>query len=110
MEKSHRRFQLGPGAASLIMMIVVLSMSALGILALVNARNDRQLSLRAAEVATEVYTLNERAVERTAELDAVLAEAQKNTTDDAAYLEAVDAALPAGMTLEDNLVSWQEEV
>ena len=34
----------GPGAASLILIVVILSMSVLGMLALMNARNDARLS------------------------------------------------------------------
>ena len=40
------RVSFGPGAASLILIVVILSMSVLGILALMNARNDIKLCER----------------------------------------------------------------
>ena len=52
---------MGPGAASLIMIFVMLSMSVLSMLSLMNSRNDVRLSERSAEVAGEIYTLNETA-------------------------------------------------
>ena len=40
----------GPGAASLILIVVILSMGVLGMLALMNARNDARLSERSTAV------------------------------------------------------------
>lgn len=107
-KNAFRRFQIGPGAASLIMILVVVSMSALGILALYNARSDYQLSLRSADVAEQIYQLNDLAEAHLVELDAVLAASQ--TADETEYLAAVGAALPEGMTLDDRTVSWQEKL
>ena len=39
MKNRESRVSFGPGAASLILIVVILSMSVLGILALMNARN-----------------------------------------------------------------------
>ena len=47
---------MGPGAASLIMIFVMLSMSVLSMLSLMNSRNDVRLSERSAEVAGEIYS------------------------------------------------------
>lgn len=88
----------GPGAASLILIFVVLSMSILGMLALINGRNDAQLSRRSAQVIEAVYQLNERAELRRGELDALI----KNHADYAALL-------PEGVTLEDGALCWTEE-
>ena len=74
--------QFGPGASSLILIFVVLSMSILGMLALINGRSDFQLSRRSAQVIEAVYQLNERAELRRAELDALVrnhADFRKNT-------------------------------
>ena len=51
----------GPGAASLILIVVILSMGVLGMLALMNARNDARLSQRSMEVVAAGFTLNDRA-------------------------------------------------
>lgn len=48
---NQREYRIGPGAASLMLLVVVLSMSVLGMLALMSARSDENLSLRSAEVA-----------------------------------------------------------
>ena len=90
--------QFGPGASSLILIFVVLSMSILGMLALINGRNDFQLSRRSAQVIEAVYQLNERAELRRAELDALV----KNHADYAALL-------PEGVSLEDGALCWTEE-
>ena len=45
---NQREYRIGPGAASLMLLVVVLSMSVLGMLALMSARSDENLSLRSA--------------------------------------------------------------
>ena len=55
------RISFGPGAASLILIVVILSMSVLGILALMNARSDSALSRRSIDVVAAGYALNDRA-------------------------------------------------
>ncbi len=39
---SQREYRIGPGAASLMLLVVVLSMCVLGVLALMGARSDRR--------------------------------------------------------------------
>ena len=105
--KSNLSF--GPGAASLILIVVILSMGVLGMLALMNARNDAQLSRRSIEVVAAGYDLNDRAERDVAELDAVLARCAASTFSDEAYLAAVRGNLPDGMLMgqEDRIVSWE---
>ena len=99
----------GPGAASLILIVVILSMSVLGMLALMNARNDAQLSRRSIEVVAAGYELNDKAERGVAELDAVLARCAASTFSDEAYLAAVRGNLPDGMLMdqEDRIISWE---
>ena len=99
----------GPGAASLILIVVILSMAVLGMLALMNARNDAQLSRRSIEVVAAGYALNDRAERSVAELDAVLARCATSTFSDEAYLAAVRGNLPDGMLMgqDDRIVSWE---
>ena len=52
------RISFGPGAASLILIVVILSMSVLGILALMNARSDSRLSARSLQVVQAGYALH----------------------------------------------------
>ena len=99
----------GPGAASLILIVVILSMGVLGMLALMNARNDAQLSRRSIEVVAAGYALNDRAERSVAELDAVLARYAAATYSEEAYLNAVRCSLPDGMLMGENsrIVSWE---
>ena len=99
----------GPGAASLILIVVILSMGVLGMLALMNARNDAQLSRRSIEVVAAGYELNDKAERSVAELDEVLARCAVSTFSDEAYLVAVRANLPDGMLMGENsrIVSWE---
>lgn len=99
----------GPGAASLILIVVILSMGVLGMLALMNARNDAQLSRRSIEVVAAGYALNDRAERSVAELDAVLVRCATSTFSDDAYLAAVRGNLPDGMLMgqDDRIVSWE---
>ena len=99
----------GPGAASLILIVVILSMGVLGMLALMNARNDAKLSNRSMEVVAAGFALNDKAERGVAELDAVLARCAASTFSDEAYLTAVRSNLPDGMLMgqEDRIVRWE---
>jgi hypothetical protein len=108
---SQRRkssISFGPGASSLILIFVVLAMSVLGMLALMNSRNDAKMSSRSAQVTQGAYELNALMEERRAELDALLKKAGEENADDGAYLSAVADALPEDMTIRDRTVSWTE--
>ena len=100
---NQREYRIGPGAASLMLLVVVLSMSALGMLAMMSARSDESLSLRSQDVARQVAELNVSAEQSLARLDAVLADAARAAQGEADYLARVEAALAeepeAGMTL-----------
>lgn len=102
------RISFGPGAASLILIVVILSMSVLGMLALMNARSDHQLSVRSIAVVEAGYGLNAAAERSLATLDAVLVSCAEASDSDEAYLEAVRGSLPAGMRLEERTVTWNE--
>ena len=71
--KRKSSVSFGPGAASLILIVVILSMGVLGMLALMNARNDARLSSRSIEVVAAGFELNDQAERKLAELDDVLA-------------------------------------
>ena len=105
--KSNLSF--GPGAASLILIVVILSMGVLGMLALMNARNDARLSQRSMEVVAAGFALNDRAERGVAELDAVVARCAAATYSDEAFLDAVRGSLPDGMLMAEGgrIVSWQ---
>ena len=99
----------GPGAASLILIVVILSMSVLGMLALMSARSDMALTRRSAQVIQAVYELNAEAERRFAALDDAVAALKGGEADEAALLSRLADRLPAGMSLRDGVVSWTEE-
>ena len=106
MKKS--RISFGPGAASLILIVVILSMSVLGILALMNARSDSRLSRRSIEVVAAGYALNDAAEKSLAALDAAAVKCAAASDTDEAYIEALRGNLPAGMLLDGREVRWTE--
>ena len=103
-----RKVALGPGAASLILIVVALSLCMMAMLTQITARNDFNLCSRSAEMVQRVHELNSGSERRLAELDAVLYNAQKETTDMEAYKAKVGETLPEGMSLEEDRVSWTE--
>ncbi len=106
--KKRSSVSLGPGAASLILIFVVLALAALGMLSLMTSRNDLSLSVRSARVTEAVYRLQATAEERRAELDALLQRCAGETDTEEEYLEAVEASLPEEVLLEDGQLVWQE--
>ena len=103
-----RKVALGPGAASLILIVVVLSLCMMAMLTQIGARNDYNLCKRSAEMVQRVYELNAQSEKKLAELDAVLVAEQKNASGMDAYLKAVGEKLPEGMTLEEDKITWTE--
>jgi hypothetical protein len=106
--KKKSMISFGPGASSLILIFVVLALSTLGMLSLMNSRNDIRLSERSVQVTQAVYALQTAAEEKRAALDALLASAAKEAENSEAYLAAVQAALPQDVTWEDGALCWKE--
>lgn len=104
----QRKIALGPGASSLILIVVVLSMCVLCMLTFISARNDESLSLRSAAMTETVYDLNARSERSLAALDAVLALCAAQCTDQAEYLALVAENLPQDMELDGENVYWTE--
>ena len=104
-----RKVALGPGAASLILIVVVLSLCMMAMLTQIGARNDYNLCKRSAEMVQRVYELNEQSERKLAQLDAQLVKAQQEAGDNKeSYLEKVETLLPEGMTLNEEQVTWTE--
>ena len=87
-----QKIAFGPGAASLMLIAVVLALSVLTVLTMISARNDEALSQRSVETRQEVYGLFARAERSLAKLDAVAAAAGKE-----------------GMRMENDQVFWEEQ-
>ena len=106
---NKRKVALGPGAASLILIIVVLSLCMMAMLTQISARNDYNLCSRSAEMVQRVYELNAQSEQKLAELDAILVSAGKEAGDSMdAYLEKVEGLLPEDMSLDEDRITWTE--
>ena len=107
---NKRKIALGPGAASLILIVVVLSLAMLAMLMQISSRNDLSLASRSAEMTARVYDLNADAERKLAYLDEVLIECRKDikTNDMQAYLNLLAEKLPAGYDLLDDEVTWMD--
>ena len=105
---NKRKIALGPGAASLILIVVILSLCMLSMLMQIGSRNDYSLTTRSAEMISRVYDLSSNSERKLAELDAILVRCAKETTDMDAYLALVEENLPEGYEIMDDEVTWTE--
>lgn len=105
----NKRFRMSPGAPSLVLIVVVLSMSIMGMLMFIRTQNDQRLSDRSILVARTDAVLMEKAEETFAGLDNLVSVCKNNTETDDAYLLAVEDALPEGMEMVDRTITWQEK-
>lgn len=104
----RNRIAFGPGAASLILIVVVLSMSVLGILSLMSARGDLSFSMRSTQVIQAVYELQNRAERTYGELDEILKRCTEKATSEDEYREAVEKTLEYKFSLENDQIIWEE--
>ncbi len=105
-----KSWKVGPGAVSMLLMLVVVSMSVLGALALLSAKDAERLSDRAAEVAQIAAELDVRAEMTLSRLDALAARCAAEAENEEDYLERIAAALPEGTALEDRRIIWTERL
>ncbi len=106
---NKRKIAVGPGAASLILIAVVLALSVLTVLTMIAARNDEALTSRSVETRREVYGLFAAGETSLAKLDAVLVSCLADHPEDPdAYYAAVKEKLPDGMKMKGAEVSWTE--
>ena len=106
--KNKSSITLGPGASSLVLIFVVLSLAALGMLSLMTSRNDLSLAERSAQVIQAVYALNVRAEEKRAELDGLLKECTESATGEDAF-SILETMLPEDVELEDGQLLFTVE-
>ena len=104
---NRRDFQIGPGAASLLLIAVVLCMGVLGSLSLVSSRGDAKLSERSLRMTESAAQLYLEAEQKLAALDGLLAELS-DAEDDEAYLAAIQEHLPSDAQLSERTLRWEE--
>ena len=104
MSNKKSSVSFGPGAASLILIFVVLAMSVLGMLSLMNSRNDLKFSERSAQVMESVYTLNVEAEEKYVQVQDMLLEIASSAQNEEAYTAAIEENLDEDMDWEDGVI------
>ena len=109
-----RSFHLSHGAPSLVLIVVVLSMSIMGMLMFIRTQNDKKLSQRSIQVAIADAALFEQAEKTYAALDALVAESKAQAANDEVFLENLPDVLPDGLEMdfdpESRLIFWVESV
>ena len=113
-----RSFHLSPGAPSLVLIVVVLSMSIMGMLMFIRTQNDKKLSQRSIQVAMADAALFEQAEKTYAALDALVAESKAQAANDEVFLEwhewlagIVREYFPnTPLHAESRLIFWVESV
>lgn len=88
--KAKSEYRIGVGASSIVMMLVVLSLTAMCLLAFSSARNTKTLISRAQSMSVEYYRAADEAQRRFAALDQKLLELrEKPDIDDKAFKKAL---------------------
>ena len=107
---NKRKVALGPGAASLILIVVVLSLAMLAMLMQISSRNDVSLTARSAEMIARVYDLNADAERKLADLDEILIGCREELGEGGmdAYLELIAEKLPEGYDLLEDEITWMD--
>ncbi|MCL2811123.1 MAG: hypothetical protein FWD25_04445 [Clostridia bacterium] len=80
-------FRIGPGMASLLMILVTLLMAALAILAMAGAQNDATLSQRNLDMTRSYYQAAAQVQHELAQIDGKLLEARETAAGDLAVYE-----------------------
>lgn len=104
----RKEYRIGPGAASLLLVVVVVSLALLALLALMNARGDYRLTERSISFTLSEYEASARSERSLAELDGIVAACRRSAGSDEELLAAVSAELPDFMYMEGAVVSWEE--
>ena len=103
-----RKIALGPGAASLILIVVILSLCMLSMLMQIGARNDLSLATRGTEMISKVYGLFSGSEHRLAKLDTFLLRCRDASDSQEAYIKMVEQNLPEGYDMEGDIITWKE--
>ena len=99
-EKAGSGFRIGPGMASLLMILVTLLMAALAILAMAGAQTDATLSRRNLDTTQGYYEAAAQVQRALAEIDGWLLDARKAAAGDADVYEQRVRAIQADLPVE----------
>ena len=88
IDSSHR---IGPGASTVLMILLVLCMTLLGALSLISVRNDLSVTKRSVQAETAFYTAQAKAAETLAGLESTLYEMRLTSATDADWQAALNS-------------------
>lgn len=98
-----RKIALGPGASSLILIAVALSLTVLAVLTMISARNDENLAKRSVETREEVYALFAQGERTFAEIDAMAKKNGGEIPDE--FAEGLEDGY-----IDENQIFWTEKI
>lgn len=98
-----REYRIGPGASSLVLIVLVLALTTLGALSIMSAKSEIGLSERTLEMHNNYYAAAARAQDMIAEVDACLVMARRSEGE---YMDSVRALLPSWATLNGNIAEF----
>lgn len=104
-----REYRIGPGASSLLLILLVLTLTTLGMLSLMSARADWKLSARARDMTQAYYAADAAVQERLMALDELLADARAGAKAEAEYRAAVAASLPDWASLSGDEIAFSQD-
>lgn len=104
----RRNFRIGPGAASLMLVVVVVAMCLLALLALIEVYGDYKLTQRSIDFTVAEYEASAAGEYAAAELDSIFMSCAEGADGDAVYLAAIEENLPDNYVMDGRIVSWEQ--
>ena len=96
-------FRIGPGAASIILVIVVVTMSILGVLALSEAKTEKTLSEKSTQFVKEANLLEYNAQFTVMQLDEIISSAREQSD----FLSYIKETIPENVSMMEDRLSFE---
>ena len=96
-------FRIGPGAASIILVIVVVTMSILGVLALSEAKTEKTLSEKSTQFVKEANLLEYNAQFTVMQLDEIISSARGQSD----FLSYIKETIPENVSMTEDRLSFE---
>ena len=96
-------FRIGPGAASIILVIVVVTMSILGVLALSEAKTEKTLSEKSTQFVKEANLLEYNAQFTVMKLDEIISSARGQSD----FLSYIKETIPENVSMTEDRLSFE---
>ena len=107
--QNKNSYRIGPGAASLLLIVMVLCLTVLGILGLSSARSDFRLAQRNESMTQGYYEADAHTQRALAELDSVIVRARELTMTEEEYMQSIQNSLPVGFDWAQDKVIYRAD-